>query len=178
MNGVNALLRETELIDLALSLKDHGLVLEQPFQDALVAHVNQKLSDRSSGRLASQWPNVFGLLDQPNFGAFRQRLLNAFKDISGRIAGLLPYYGQLLHSVALEKGPEEFFNRIMQIIQFHETDEIAWLSHLMLEWSPRTQGAVDVRRDWEKRVEGYLEEELSAEARAGLNELLQALRSR
>lgn len=154
---LTALKGESEIIDAALSLGEGGLRLGQPLQDALDAHVKIKLHDDSNGRLARRWQEVVRLLESDDYEVFAKRLLSHFTSVTGRIKGLLQYYGPILTRVATEDGPTRSIQRVIQIIEAHEAAEVAWLADVVKLWPEG--GSRAIRADWLSRAEKCADEE-------------------
>jgi hypothetical protein len=172
---LQALNAETELLDLALSLKVEGLKLGLAFHDSLFAHVEGKLAQSDGAGPRKDWSNLIDLLSESDLNAFRLRLLGAFKSINGKVGSILPLYGPLLAQLVLEDGPEKSYERIKQIIENHDVAEVEWLTALVRQWRPQSKSIKDACKTWSKRVEEVLENDLSEYLRNSLQNLLGAL---
>lgn len=171
---LDALKGESAIIDIALSLDGSGLRLGQPLQDALDAHVKLKLSDNSVGRLAPKWQEVVGLLESGDHEVFAQRLLSYFTSNTGRIRGLIPYYGPILSRVVKEDGPARSIQRVIQIIEAHDAAEVAWLASLVKLWPEKKDQSI--RADWCSRAEKCAGEvNLTEDQKEALQSLIGAL---
>lgn len=171
---LDALKGESDIVDIALSLGEGGLRFGQPLQDALDAHAKLKLSDDSFGKLVSKWQEVVGLLESGDHEVFAQRLLSQFTSGTGRIKGLLPYYGPLLSKVVKEDGPTRSIQRIIQIIETHDAAEVAWLASLVKLWPE--EGFQAIRADWRRRAEKCAgKEKLPDDQREALYSLIATL---
>ena len=166
---------ETEILELALSLKTVGLTLGLTFQDALFAHVESKLNQSARTELSRNWSDVINLLAESDLSAFRQRLLDVFKSVKGRIGGVLPYYGPIVTQLVLEDGPEKSYERVKQIIENHDRPEVEWLTALAQEWTPQSRSTKDTCKTLSMRVEEVLQKDLSEDLRGSLQNLLDAL---
>ena len=171
----SAMSNESELLELALALKTDGLLLGQPFKDALGWHIEQQLSQKSSGRLAPTWCDLLGLLSSADLTVTHQRLLNKFKSSTGRAAGLIHYYGSALSGIVLEDGPEKSFDRITQIIEGRDEAEARWLGALLAGWGAFRKKIDPIRSDWENRTQKALEQEIPPELQSALQDLLKVL---
>jgi hypothetical protein len=171
----SAMSNESELLELALALKTDGLLLGQPFKDALGWHIEQQLSQKSSGRLAPTWCDLLGLLSSADLTVTHQRLLNKFKSSTGRAAGLIHYYGSALSGIVLEDGPEKSFDRITQIIEGRDEAEARWLGALLAGWGAFGKKIDPIRSDWENRTQKALEQEIPPELQSALQDLLKVL---
>ena len=163
--------QETELVGIAIQLKGAGLTLAQAFQDALAAHAESRFSEEGVGELSSVWDALPALLSNEGQAVLNQRLWNSFNSESGRIKGVIPYYGELLSTVVRKFGPETAFKRIIQVINDHEESEINWLKNTLSRWTPRSKEAKASQGDWRNRVERALSEEsqpLTGEERLAL----------
>jgi hypothetical protein len=158
-----------------LALKTDGLLLGQPFKDALGWHIEQQLSQKSSGRLAPTWCDLLGLLSSADLTVTHQRLLNKFKSSTGRAAGLIHYYGSALSGIVLEDGPEKSFDRITQIIEGRDEAEARWLGALLAGWGAFGKKIDPIRSDWENRTQKALEQEIPPELQSALQDLLKVL---
>jgi hypothetical protein len=171
----NAMLSESGMIGLAISMRSDGLALGLPFQDALYSHVEQRIAKASPAAPRIPWGEVVGLLDRTQAGVFKQRLLSRFKNPTGRIGGLIPFYGELLASAALEDGPENSYERIKQIIETHDPTELLWLATVMKVWKSQSDKANGMRKDWKERAEKALKQDLPAAQVDPLKSLLSTL---
>lgn len=163
--------QETELVGIAIQLKGTGLTLAQAFQDALAAHAESRFSEEDVGELSSVWDALPSLLTSEGQGVLNQRLWNSFNSENGRIRGVIPYYGELLSTIARKFGPETAFKRITQVINDREESEINWLKDSLSRWTPRSKEAKASQGDWRNRVERALSEEsqsLTEEERSAL----------
>jgi len=173
--------QETELVGIAIQLKGTGLTLAQAFQDALAAHAESRFSEEDVGELSSVWDALPALLRSEGQGVLNQRLWNSFNSESGRIRGVIPYYGELLSTVARKFGPETAFKRIIQVINDHEESEISWLKGTLSRWTPRSNEAKASQGDWRNRIERLLGEEtdsLTDDERSALGALRDVLRTK
>jgi hypothetical protein len=176
-----ALQQETVVVEIAIRLQSSGLVLSQAFQDALAAHVEWSFSQDEIGNLAESWGGVPSLLRSEGQAVLKQRLWNSFNSESGSVAGVIPYYGELLSEIVRKYGPESAFKRIVQIISDHEESQIKWLEGTLSRWIPRTGEAKACQSDWRKRVETLLGGEtgsMSGAERAALSALRDVLKPR
>jgi hypothetical protein len=150
----------------------------QPFQDALIEHAEWLFTQNDFGRLAESWAAVPTLLQDEGQALLSQRLWNSFNSESGDIAGVIPYYGELLSATVNEFGPELASRRIVEIINHHNEAGIEWLAATLSKWIPRAKGAKASQSDWRKRVERLLGDEsttLTEDERSALNALRDAL---
>lgn len=158
-NWAEALREASELITMASRLLPFGLVLAQEFQDALASHAEWLFLQDEIGSLSNIWQSVPKLLRNEGQAVLKQRLWNSFSSESGNVAGVIPYYGELLSTAVLRFGPQSAFKRIVQIITRHREAEIKWLRDTLSNWSPRSEEGKASQRDWQKRVAKILEEE-------------------
>ena len=120
---------------------------------------NPRFSEEDVGELSSVWDALPSLLTSEGQGVLNQRLWNSFNSENGRIRGVIPYYGELLSTIARKFGPETAFKRITQVINDREESEINWLKDSLSRWTPRSKEAKASQGDWRNRVERALSEE-------------------
>ena len=104
-----------------------------------------------------------------------QRLWNYFNSTNGRVVGVIPYYGDVLSVTVKKFGPEGAFDRIVQILDGRDKSEIEWLAEVLSEWKPQTDGGKASRRDWKKRTEQLISDNVPDEDKAALKLLLGVL---
>jgi energy-coupling factor transporter ATP-binding protein EcfA2 len=170
-----ALEGETELVKIALELGARGLRLGQPFQDALVAHVDSMLDGGPVGQFSPIWPSVVGLLESDQLEVFEDRLLAKFNSRSGSLKGLLPYYGQMLAELVLREGPKRSLERIIEIIESHDPEELGWLTRVVGKWAAHGGKTSNHRKDWLERARAAAGQEISQEEREALDGFIRAV---
>jgi len=172
-----AMEEETELITMALMLKEQGLELGQEYLDALAAHVDEKLGTTTEpGPLAQRWTEVVEMLDTEHLDVFHQRLLSKFNNAQGSVHGLLPYYGKIIST--LLRDPKQSIERIISIIAAHDPAEVNWLAETLASWSARGKQANSLRKDWAERAEKSMQGQIPPTEKTALANLIAVLKPR
>jgi hypothetical protein len=170
-----ALNTDSDLIDLALSLKSDGLTLKLTFQDALYDFAESSVNKTGKSDSRLEWKSVIGLLNESEMNVLRVRMLSLFKKPNGRIGGMLPFFGGLIEEFVLEDGPENSYETIKEMIENPDQTELEWLTVMLEKWTPQSKKTRDTERNLLQRVEDTIAKEWPENLQAALNGLRLAL---